>query len=318
MDGGAEARAPLPRSRRARRRGLAWLIAVSALLHLAVLLLLLFAPKPKPPPEQEGPPAVPMVFEGSRPPPGPPAPGVSPPPPAPTPVVPPTPNAVPAPPPPVSPPAPAAPAQPSTPPLPTPPAPVAPPKAELAPPPRVEMGPLPLPPPVPIPRMPAPQAETRPRPSPPQRAAPALVPMMRNWSLGMPPGESTPDRRSKGLDLTLGPKAGGGLKSESEPDYSGPNLGSDWMAALRAWVNARKYYPEAAVMNGDQGVSVVRVVMERDGTVRSVVLERPSGSVFLDQAWVGLFRGARLPALPSGVAENEVTFHFSMHYILLR
>ncbi len=95
-------------------------------------------------------------------------------------------------------------------------------------------------------------------------------------------------------------------------------LGTDWRNALSAWVEAHKYYPQQAIINGEDGSPQVEVTVRRDGKVLSVDLENRSGSQWLDIALQALFRGAHLPPFPDTSKEDRLTFHFTMHYILIR
>ena len=95
-------------------------------------------------------------------------------------------------------------------------------------------------------------------------------------------------------------------------------LGTDWANALSAWVEAHKYYPQQAIANEEDGSPQVEVTVTRDGRVQSVELEARSGSQWLDLGLQALFRNARLPPFPDNTSENQVTFHFTMHYILVR
>ena len=69
-------------------------------------------------------------------------------------------------------------------------------------------------------------------------------------------------------------------------------------------------------MNGEDGNVMVSVTANPDGRVTSVQLERRSGSQWLDMALMALFRDAQLPPLHD--ANEPITFHFTMHYILIR
>ena len=95
-------------------------------------------------------------------------------------------------------------------------------------------------------------------------------------------------------------------------------VGTDWRNALSAWVEEHSYYPNQAVELHQQGSVRVLVTTLPNGRVTSVELERGSGSPWLDLALQGMFRGAKLPALPKSAGDQPVPFHFTMHYILIR
>ncbi|MBV9783984.1 MAG: energy transducer TonB [Acidisphaera sp.] len=68
-----------------------------------------------------------------------------------------------------------------------------------------------------------------------------------------------------------------------------------WRAALSAWLQAHKTYPQAARRNGEEGRAVVRFTVDRDGRVLDVELVGSSGSQSLDDAAQAMLRGAHLP-----------------------
>ncbi len=293
----------------------------SALLHVVVLLALIVTlSREKPPEEPLPPPAVSVIFEGgsktgpTQPKPAPEAGSQAAPTPAPE--QPPAPEAPPVPPPPAPPPEPQEQAlvQPEQPP-----APVQPPPEPLKPaPPRVQLV-LPRPPaatapfempelPPPPPPQPAPARPAPRRPRPVPRSE--FTPMVRNWSLGQ--------QRAPAAPRGYGPTMAGPESAAASQLRGAEQLGTDWRNALSAWVEAHKYYPDAARINGEDGSPEVEVVVRRDGRVQSVELEERSGSAWLDMALQALFRGAMLPRFPDDAKEDEITFHFTMHYILIR
>ena len=93
-------------------------------------------------------------------------------------------------------------------------------------------------------------------------------------------------------------------------------LGPDWSNKLEAYIRSHAHYPEQAVQNGEQGDSAVQVTVDSDGHVKSAALDQRSGSVWLDTELLSIFRHARLPPFPAGANQPEITFRFTMHYIL--
>jgi protein TonB len=183
--------------------------------------------------------------------------------------------------------------------------------------------PLPAPRPfVPLPVPPAPPRHVPPAPSPP--VAPHYL-VMNNMSYGAPaPG--APAGASAGASPPPSAQRGGLNLALNEPVMRNAfgnqftihgEIGPDWRAELTQWVNERKYYPEQAIEMDQQGAVMIHLVVERDGTVRSVTLEQSSGSPFLDSAWLGLFQGARLPPFPPGTPSSQITLDATMHYILV-
>ena len=116
--------------------------------------------------------------------------------------------------------------------------------------------------------------------------------------------------------FALGPAALGPTSITPFAKISAKELGADWRNELADWIEQHKYYPEDAAKRGEQGINEVRVVVNRDGHVESVELERQSGSQRLDSAAVGLFRDADLPPFPIGTEEERVTIDLTIHYVI--
>jgi protein TonB len=133
--------------------------------------------------------------------------------------------------------------------------------------------------------------------------------MLQQWSLGMNRPASTPG---------LGPSTSGPERIAPLQIRGAEALGADWRNAFSAWVEQHKYYPQQAIINGEDGSPEVEMVIRRDGKVLSVELETRSGSQWLDIALQALFRGRQLPPFPPNAKDDEVTVHFTMHYILIR
>ncbi|HTU55569.1 MAG TPA: energy transducer TonB [Acetobacteraceae bacterium] len=191
--------------------------------------------------------------------------------------------------------------------------------------PNAEMQALLQPPPLPAPRpfVPLPVPPVPPRhvpPAPPPPAAPHYL-VMNNMSYGAPPpgasagAPAPPSAQAGGLNLALNESV---MRNAFARQFTiQGNIGPDWRAELTQWVNERKYYPEQAVEMDQQGAVMIRLIIERDGTVRDATLLQSSGSPFLDQAWLGLFQGARLPPFPPGTPSDQITLEATMHYILV-
>ncbi len=299
-----------PASRR--RSLLLWLLALSALLHLAVLLALLIAP-----PEQQmardvgEPESVDVVML-----------------------------------PPGAPEAPKTPMQnPTTPepPVPESQAPQAPPAQALPPaplpvPPSVRLALPPLPPPPPVP-----EAEVLPTPPPlpaapppPRQARPAapsssfprpIARSLADLGFGNPGAAPAPQvSQGRGFNLALGPQArtnNGEVPRNPEGAgdmvrVEGADLGGDWLRALHEWWERHGYYPRQAAAQGEDGTTRVRLLVDRSGRVREAELEMRSGSQWLDMGSLAIFRNAMLPPFPPATPQNEVTLHLTLNFILIR
>jgi TonB family protein len=196
----------------------------------------------------------------------------------------------------------------------------------------------PLAPPAATPVAPSPPTPPRPAPLPPRlatvRPTPRPAPPPR-------PREGTPreDAFPKPLNFafggslfdshgstghappheSLGPVAPGPVTSRSafNSDISG-DIGPDYRSLLHAWLERHKYYPPQAAENGEDGTASVRVIIQKDGSVRLVELEQRSGSTWLDMGAQAIFRGQRLPPFPSDAMGEEQEVTVTIHYILIR
>jgi TonB family protein len=167
-------------------------------------------------------------------------------------------------------------------------------------------------------------------PSRPARPAPLPFTWGGNaFALPPPPNPPAPERtaRSHGaLDLSVGPQA---LNSVGAPPRSthgldaeirveGADVGDDWIQRLHEWWDRHSFYPEEAVMNGEDGVVEIHMVIQRDGRVESVQVVSSSGSRWLDMAGVSVFRNAHLRPFPLSTPQPQADVYVSLHYILVR
>ncbi len=168
--------------------------------------------------------------------------------------------------------------------------------------------------PVPQPRPPPPPAPApRPRAT---RPAPAF-PTPREWAFTpAAPGGGSPARgASRGLNLSFSPRIRGG-GGQSSPDFSAPDAGPDWLNELHAWWDRHGYFPREAAEAGEQGTLSLHLMVNHDGRVAAARLTMQSGSVWLDQGALALFRDARLPALPPQTEKPQIPVDLTIHYIL--
>ena len=128
------------------------------------------------------------------------------------------------------------------------------------------------------------------------------------------------------LDLSLGPQA---LNSLGAPPHSsqgmdasirveGAELGNDWIQQLHDWWDRHAFYPQAALVNGEDGELQIHMVIDRDGRITAVEVVRSSGSRWLDIAGVSVFRNAKLRPFPLATPQPQADIYVSLHYILLR
>jgi TonB family protein len=182
-------------------------------------------------------------------------------------------------------------------------------------PPMPELAPVPLPPPPP-PLPPPPRTEPR-RLARRSSSSPssALRGGMVMNGLSFSGGGSPSPGATRGMNLTLPQSQNPG--SASDLTVEG-DVGSNWMAELEQWVDQRKYYPEMAGEMNQQGTVVIRFTVDRAGHVSKLEMVSPTGYALLDQAWLGLFRGADLPPFPPDAKSDTARITASMHFEIIR
>jgi periplasmic protein TonB len=181
----------------------------------------------------------------------------------------------------------------------------------LALPPLPELAPVPLPlPPPPLP--PAPERLAR---QPSRARGSALGGGLVMNGLSFSGGGSQSGGFTHGINLT--PPEAQQPGSQSDLTIQG-NPGTNWMAELEKWVNERIYYPEIAGDLGQQGTVVIRFTADRAGHVSRLEMLSPTGYALLDQAWLGIFRGADLPPFAPNATSDTATITASMHFEIIR
>ncbi|WP_027283516.1 TonB family protein [Rubritepida flocculans] len=175
---------------------------------------------------------------------------------------------------------------------------------------------------LPLPPGPTPQPPPRPQPRPaPQRPDLPGIWAPEGVQIGPQAGAAPPAGRpqGRGLDTRVDPRFLEGRPS-ADPSVrvTGAQVGADWRAAFRRWLDQNIRYPERAIQLGEDGTVRVRVVAAPDGTVRSVQLVGPSTSPSLNFATSFPFQGARLPPFPPPADPNGVTIDLTVNYILIR
>ncbi len=167
----------------------------------------------------------------------------------------------------------------------------------------------------PVPPQPQPHPPTRPVRHPSQTQKYTMMPGM---SLNNNPSEAPPTppqpQARPGMSLSLPTSE---TQAVNAPDVVVKgDIGDDWKAELDRWVNAHKYYPQAAIEQNQQGSVAIEFTVDRQGNVTDVKLLSSAGSPFLDQAWFGLFQQSQLPPFPPGTKANTVTVDATMHFEL--
>jgi TonB family protein len=118
--------------------------------------------------------------------------------------------------------------------------------------------------------------------APPSRPAPSSV--ARSMLQPPAPTDSEPGFGSR--------TAAGMLETFARAREGDP--GPDFMASLKAWWLAHRFYPPQAIDAGEDGDVQLSLVVDRQGRVTEVQLESRSGSMWLDLAGQSTWRNARL------------------------
>jgi protein TonB len=93
---------------------------------------------------------------------------------------------------------------------------------------------------------------------------------------------------------------------ESQSSGLGMGVVARYAGYLKGRLEESMHYPRAARLAGQQGSVVVRFVIDRNGTVLSIVLEKPSGHAILDREAVEMIERAEpFPTMP-GEMSGEV------------
>jgi TonB family protein len=208
-------------------------------------------------------------------------------------------------------PAPQTPPPPATPQPPPPPPPRPQPPPELGPPPTPQATPEPPPPPEP-----QPLPEVLPLPPPPAPEPPPLS--VRHPPPPRPPSPALP--RAKPAQNTPTPTEAQPTQAASSAGPTAPApqavIAPSWQSALGAWLEAHKSYPEEARRRGEQGHAVVRFRVDRTGRALDIQIISGTGSTILDDAVERMLRGARVPAFPPGMDQDQVTVTVQLRYKL--
>lgn len=138
--------------------------------------------------------------------------------------------------------------------------------------------------------------------------------VMNGMSFGKRP-TTTVLRRAPGA-LNLAPPQTDFARQAPSVTFKG-NAGPDWESAFNKWVNERKYYPQSAADEGEQGSVTVSFTVLPDGKVIDLHIIRGSGAPLLDMAWYGIFNGHDVPRFPPGSKAKQERVVATLHYILV-
>lgn len=138
-----------------------------------------------------------------------------------------------------------------------------------------------------------------PRPRPVRQvAAPAPMPVAPPVANPAPAPEALPVPPSPAPIATHVAEAASGAMAGPPPDY---------LTALRAWLEKHKQYPQQAQRRRQQGTTLLRFTLSRDGRLLAHSIERSSGFETLDIAVCEMIeRAAPLPPLPPDMGQDKL------------
>jgi periplasmic protein TonB len=190
-----------------------------------------------------------------------------------------------------------------------PPAPEPPPVAETQPPP-----PEPPPPPALIPRPEPPPPPPKPiarkqvvKPPPPPRPQPARESPPQPVQAPAPRVVEAPPVQTAAIAPVPAPMP-----------RPAPVVSGNYRAALSAWLESHKRYPDSARQRGEEGRAVLRFRVERSGRVLNYALASSTGYADLDAAIDAMMRGATLPPFPADMTSSDVEVSVTVRFSLTR
>ena len=95
-----------------------------------------------------------------------------------------------------------------------------------------------------------------------------------------------------------------------------PVISAAYRAALSAWLQQHKQYPESARARGEEGQTLLRFHVARSGRLINYGVVRSSGYADLDAAVDAMMRGAVLPAFPADMAAADIEVTVPVQFAL--
>lgn len=93
----------------------------------------------------------------------------------------------------------------------------------------------------------------------------------------------------------------------------------DYIRQVNGLLQAATYYPRRSRTRGEEGVTVVLIVVRRDGHVAKSTVTRQSGSQLLDDTMQQIVENASpFPPFPQTISANELSFSVSTRWSLIK
>ena len=97
-----------------------------------------------------------------------------------------------------------------------------------------------------------------------------------------------------------------------------PVVSGNYRAALSAWLESHKRYPDSARQRGEEGRAVLRFRVDRSGRVLNYALASSTGYADLDAAIDAMMRGATLPPFPADMTSSDLEVSVTVRFSLTR
>lgn len=182
--------------------------------------------------------------------------------------------------------------------------------------------PTPEPPPVaettPPPEPPPPPA-VLPKPEPPPPAKPVVhKPVIKPPPPQRPPPQPVRETPQEQPQLPMPQTPVQTAMIPVPPAHPAPVVSGNYRAALSAWLESHKRYPDSARSRGEEGRAVLRFRVDRSGRVLNYAVVSSTGHPDLDASIDGMMRGATMPPFPADMTASDVEVSVTVRFALSR
>src|SRR4029077_8531969 len=102
------------------------------------------------------------------------------------------------------------------------------------------------------------------------------------------------------------------------PARAAPVVSGNYRAALSAWLESHKRYPDNARSRGEEGRAVLRFRVDRSGRVLNYAVVSSTGYPDLDGSIDAMMRGATMPPFPADMNASDVEVSVTVRFALSR
>ena len=102
------------------------------------------------------------------------------------------------------------------------------------------------------------------------------------------------------------------------PAHPAPVVSGNYRAALSAWLESHKRYPDSARSRGEEGRAVLRFRVDRSGRVLNYAVVSSTGYPDLDASIDAMMRGAAMPPFPADMTASDVEVSVTVRFALSR